>query len=78
MYYPRCKDIAIDTDKCVGCGKCVLLCFVDTLRMNEETKKPYVAYLKDCEGCLVCESNCPVGAIHVTPIYPIHVADPFR
>ncbi len=77
MFYPRCSGIEIDTDKCVGCRKCVNLCFVDSIRFDEETRKPYVAYLQDCEGCMVCEVNCPVNAIRVSPIFPIHVPDPF-
>ncbi|MBR3245689.1 MAG: 4Fe-4S binding protein [Parasporobacterium sp.] len=78
MFHTRAQAIEINEEKCVGCKKCVTLCFVDAIRFDAEKKKPYVAYLRDCEGCLVCEANCPVEAIRVTPIYPIFVADPFR
>ncbi len=57
----------IDQDMCVGCGVCVIACAVDVIRMNKETKKPYIAYGEDCILCDMCTWHCPTKAITVTP-----------
>ena len=59
----------IDLRLCSGCGICVEHCSMDVLRMDEETRKPYVKYLRDCQGCFLCEVECPEGAIAVFPIF---------
>jgi ferredoxin len=58
----------IDRQLCIGCGKCVEHCPTDVLRMDKATKRPYIAYLRDCQSCFLCERDCPVGALWVTPI----------
>jgi NAD-dependent dihydropyrimidine dehydrogenase PreA subunit len=58
----------IDRQLCVGCGICVDHCPMDVLRMDGRTRKPVIAYSRDCQSCFLCESDCPVtGAILVTP-----------
>ena len=57
----------IDIEKCNRCGQCVRICPQDVLRINEETRRPVIAYLSDCQSCLLCELYCPQGAILVTP-----------
>lgn len=57
----------IDFNKCIGCGICVDNCPMDVIRMNEVVKKPCIQYLRDCQSCYLCELDCPVGAIYVTP-----------
>jgi len=55
----------IDTDKCIGCGRCVISCFDgahQALTFDEETRKPSCDHNK-CVGCLLCGLVCPVGAI---------------
>lgn len=56
----------IDQEKCVGCGKCVAKCPLDTLRMNQEGKA-YIAYPDDCMTCFICERICNLGAVVVNP-----------
>ncbi len=58
----------IDYHLCTGCGICVDHCPMDVLRMDEETKRPLIAYLRDCQSCFLCERDCPVEAIWVTPV----------
>jgi NAD-dependent dihydropyrimidine dehydrogenase PreA subunit len=42
---------------------------MDVLRMDDERKKPFIAYLRDCQSCFLCERDCPIkGAIRVTPV----------
>lgn len=57
----------INMDLCIGCGMCENFCPVDVIRFNAETKKPEIAFLKDCMLCLMCEKQCPVKAITVSP-----------
>ena len=52
--------IAIDENKCVGCGQCVLFCPTEALtafwgksELDEE----------ECNGCLTCIYCCPNDAI---------------
>ena len=56
----------IDYDLYNGCGICVDNCPMDVIRMDEETGKPFVKYLRDCQSCFLCEIDCPVEAIYVT------------
>ena len=58
----------IDRKLCIGCGKCVEHCPMDVFRMDKATKRPYIAYLRDCQSCFLCERDCPVGALWVTPV----------
>ena len=58
----------IDYKLCNGCGICVDNCPMDVLRMDEETEKPVITYLRDCQSCFLCEMDCPEGAIYVTPV----------
>lgn len=57
----------IDPEICVGCGLCVRLCPLDTLRLGEN-EKAFIAYPEDCMTCFICERNCPSGAIDVSPL----------
>ena len=55
----------INTDKCVGCGRCVISCFDgahQAMEWNEEKRRPNCNHDK-CVGCLLCGLVCPVGAI---------------
>ena len=59
----------IDTKLCSGCGLCVEYCPMDVLRMDPETRKAFIKYIRDCQSCLLCEIECPVGAIKVMPVF---------
>ena len=58
---------SIDPDTCIGCGACVRICPLDTLRMGENDKA-YIAYPDDCMTCFLCERACPSGAVDVDPL----------
>lgn len=55
-------SIAIDSKKCIGCGKCHDVC-PGTLIKIGANKKAYMKYPKDCWGCTSCIKECPVHAI---------------
>ena len=53
-------------ENCIGCGTCVEICPLDTIRLNDEGKA-FIAYGDDCMTCFKCERLCPAGAISGTP-----------
>lgn len=55
--------VAIDRDKCEGCGECTESCPADILEM--EDGKAAVANPEECLGCETCVSVCPSGAVTV-------------
>jgi dihydropyrimidine dehydrogenase (NAD+) subunit PreA len=55
----------VNTDKCVGCGRCVISCMDgghQALHLNEN-RKPVLNGMK-CVGCHLCILVCPEKAIH--------------
>ena len=52
--------IVINSEKCVGCGKCVRGCGFDALRLVE---RKAVVDPSACRACSACVKACPFGAI---------------
>ena len=59
--------VKIDRIACTGCGACVESCPTDVLRMGATSDKVIVVYEEDCQVCFLCEFDCPVDAILVSP-----------
>ncbi len=59
----------IDITLCNGCGMCVAHCPMDVLRMDHDSKKAYIAYIRDCQCCTLCEMECPKGAVYCLPLF---------
>lgn len=62
-------DFVVDTEKCVGCGKCVKVCPGGILSLNQ-AKKAEIADFKEfgwngCWKCEHCLAVCPTGAISI-------------
>jgi NAD-dependent dihydropyrimidine dehydrogenase PreA subunit len=57
----------IDQEKCNGCGRCDAICPEDVIRVDKESKKALIKYIRDCQSCFLCERECPQEAIYVTP-----------
>ncbi len=55
-------SIRIDRDKCIGCGRCGIVC-PGTLIHTDADGKAYMKYPKDCWGCTSCLKECPAAAI---------------
>ena len=53
----------IDSSSCNGCGRCVYLCPMDILRMNDENKIAEVKYPDECWHCGICMFKCEPKAI---------------
>ena len=57
--------LAIDSEKCDGCGACVDVCPVTVLKINKN-KKCVIVNLDECIECRACEAVCPTGAISIS------------
>ena len=55
-------SIAIDKEKCVGCGRCHEVCPGSLIKIGAD-KKAYIKYPKDCWGCTSCIKECPAYAV---------------
>lgn len=55
-------SIAINSQKCVGCGRCRNVC-PGSLIKTDKDGKAYIKYPKDCWGCTSCIKECPVHAV---------------
>jgi len=62
-YIKNVAKIAIDSEKCIGCGTCVNVCPHAVISINENIA---IIDNKDrCIECGACGKNCPVNAINV-------------
>lgn len=53
--------LKIDTEKCIGCGKCVQLCPMKTISLDLE--KSLAKPGNQCTMCYRCANRCPTQAI---------------
>ena len=69
----------VDREKCTGCSACTVACPKHIIFMKPLEAKPVVecsnkekgpVVMKECTagciGCMLCQKNCPSGAITVT------------
>jgi adenylylsulfate reductase subunit B len=54
-------SIAINQNKCVGCGRCVEVCPGNLIQLSEG--RAVIKREKDCWGCTSCLKECKTGAI---------------
>lgn len=61
--------IIIDTERCKGCGLCVIVCPKNGIVISEKSNKngffPAQACNSDCTGCAMCAIICPEAIIEV-------------
>lgn len=58
-------EVAIDREKCTGCGSCVSVCPADSLEVKEKKAKMTEVFPM-CFSCGNCTAICPEGAITIT------------
>ena len=64
-YLPGVSTLKLDTDTCVGCGLCEIVCPHGVFQL--EGKKAKICDRDGCMECGACAQNCPTDAIRVTP-----------
>ena len=61
--------IIIDTERCKGCGLCVVVCLKNSIVISKKSNKngyfPAQATDTDCTGCCLCAIICPEAVIEV-------------
>ena len=56
-------ELVVDSEKCDGCGKCIEICPIDSIIL--ENNKAYITV--DCVECCMCVPQCPLDAILLNP-----------
>lgn len=58
-------SIRINTEKCIGCGRCAEICPGNLIQMvgPKNQRKAQMTYPDECWGCMSCVKICPVQAI---------------
>ena len=58
--------ITIDTERCTGCGKCILVCKDFNFRLENDKASISNTPVFGCIGCGHCMAICPANAIEIT------------
>jgi NAD-dependent dihydropyrimidine dehydrogenase PreA subunit len=62
-YLRNVVTLALDGEKCTGCGMCLEVCPHEVFRMNG--KRVQIRDRDACMECGACSANCPAGALSV-------------
>ena len=62
--------IVVDTERCKGCGVCVVNCTTQTIALSKEVNSKgynflYMENPESCTGCTNCATVCPDAVITV-------------
>ncbi len=63
--------VAIDEAACTRCGICVQVCPTDVFTQEHPGQLPEVRYPDDCQGCFLCEIDCPYLAVKVSIVLDV-------
>lgn len=63
VYLRNVVTLALEEEKCLGCGTCLLVCPRAVLVRSDG--KVRIADRDSCMECGACATNCPAEAIHV-------------
>lgn len=63
IYLKNVVTLALDTEKCSGCGMCLVVCPQAVLSMNHG--KAVIDNRDACMECGACAMNCPADALTV-------------
>jgi NAD-dependent dihydropyrimidine dehydrogenase PreA subunit len=64
-YLKNVTTLALDANKCIGCGLCEMVCPHGVFEMDDG--KIYLADKDSCIECGACALNCPTKALSVNP-----------
>jgi NAD-dependent dihydropyrimidine dehydrogenase PreA subunit len=64
-YLKNVSTLELDTDKCIGCGMCEIVCPQTVFQVDDP--KARIIDRDGCMECGACAANCPTAAISVTP-----------
>ncbi len=64
-YLEDVVTLALEQDRCVGCGFCTQVCPHGVLALDDRVAR--IIDLNGCMECGACALNCPTQAISVTP-----------
>jgi NAD-dependent dihydropyrimidine dehydrogenase PreA subunit len=62
-YLKNVSTLTLESDKCIGCGKCEEVCPHAVFETADN--KAFIADINSCMECGACALNCPTGAIKV-------------
>ena len=62
-YLKNVSTLVVDSDKCVGCGRCIEVCPHKVFKLNKG--KVELINKDACMDCGACAKNCPFNAIEV-------------
>lgn len=65
QYLKNTATLTLDSEKCVGCGMCMIVCPHHVF--EPLGKKVKIADIDGCMECGACSLNCAVSAISVKP-----------
>jgi len=63
IYLRNVVSLALDEERCIGCGMCLSVCPHEVL--GRENGKVRIAQRDACMECGACAANCPAEAIRV-------------
>jgi len=63
QYLKNVVTLELDSDKCIGCERCVEVCPHGVFVVEEG--KAHMGDRDNCMECGACQNNCPTGAISV-------------
>jgi ferredoxin len=64
-YLPNVTTLAVDVDKCVGCGMCATVCPHGVFAVEDGKARIRILNRDACMECGACAGNCPVDAVSV-------------
>jgi ferredoxin len=63
LYLKEVVTLALDEERCAGCGTCAVVCPHEVFRLNNG--KAAIVNRDACMECGACATNCPAEAITV-------------